>query len=87
LAKAAAILATVLSIALGLCGMNFGAFFLFWRLRPPDPWIKLSNLLVMTAFTELAAILLSAAGLLIVLLFYIVKLIEQGLSAGPKGER
>jgi hypothetical protein len=86
LAKATAILATILSIAVGLCGMNYGAFFLASRLRPSNSWVGIGNLLVFTSFAELAVILLSGAGLLIVLLIVIGKLVGQGFSAGQKGD-
>ena len=77
-AKATAISATLLLIACGLCGLNYGAFAAF-NLSiggSADPLGKtheqLSGILVLTAFAEAAAIVLSAAALLISVLGLLV---------------
>jgi len=61
LAKAAAVLATILGISLGLCGLNFIAV-----LHVQGD----SSFLLLTAYMELAGILLGAFGLLIVLVIW-----------------
>jgi hypothetical protein len=60
LAKAAALLAVVLLVSLGLCGVNFGLVIAFGRFS----WAFPS--LAVTAYLELAGIIASAAGLLVV---------------------
>jgi membrane protein implicated in regulation of membrane protease activity len=81
LTKAAAILASIGSIALGLCG---AVFFLPSILS--NGWSAVGNALVFTAFAELAVMLLSFAGLIVVLLIYLGKLVAQGLSKQREGD-
>jgi hypothetical protein len=85
LEKAAAILATILSIALGLCGMNYGAVFFLNVHRLSNGWTAVGNALAFTAFAELAVMLLSFAGLVLVMLIYVGKWIAESFSKGPKG--
>jgi hypothetical protein len=73
LAKATAVLATVLTISLGLCGANF---FAFTRLENTPLW---ANTLVIDAgYLEVFAILGSLLGLLVVLLMYAFRRKPQG---------
>jgi hypothetical protein len=67
LAKLAAILAAVLGIAFGLCGANFVAVMKFVPFRGPTAtpvWV--SRGLMVTAYLELAVMILSAAGLILI---------------------
>ena len=73
LAKAAAILSTVLLVALGLCGANFFAVIRFAplggpgpRRGHPEPFQWLGNVLGATAYLEAAAIVCSLIGLALV---------------------
>ena len=73
-AKAASTSAIVLLISLGLCGVNHAAFAVFdlpiggGSVPGHADQERLGGLLIMTAFAEAAAILLSAAALLVSLL-------------------
>jgi hypothetical protein len=78
LAKAAAILATTFSIALGLCGINFAAYI---TLHPDLPIIVTG--LLETGWAELIAMILSLAGLLIVGLLAFLKLFNRGVQPSP----
>ncbi len=80
LAKLAAILATVLGIALGLCGANFVAVMKFAVGRPGAPssistWVGQG--LMVTAYLELALMILSAAGLIVIALVAIIRAIQN----------
>ena len=78
LAKAATILATVLGVSLGLCGLNIVAS----TGNAPDP---LGLLLFIAAFPEGAGIFVGAIGLVLVALFAILKFIaEQSNIAGMR---
>jgi hypothetical protein len=69
LAKAAALLATIFGVAVGLCGANFVAVITLVPVGGSSGptgfrgWI--SNILGVTAYIELAAMILSAAGLVV----------------------
>ena len=71
LAKAAAVLATGLVISLGLCGLNLAAFAAFSR--------GLDSPLVVTGYLELGGMAVCAAGLLFVLLLFLLKLLFKPL--------
>ena len=66
LAKAAAILATAFGVSLGLCGANFIAVISFAPTIGPNWQGPIGNILTVTAWAELAAMGLSATGLVIV---------------------
>jgi hypothetical protein len=70
LAKAAALLATIFGIGIGLCGANFVAVMMFVPMGGPSGPMGLRawaiGALTVTAWLELAAIVLSALGLVVV---------------------
>jgi hypothetical protein len=66
LAKATAILATVFTLSLGLCGANLVAFTRFGAFDGPQNWR--STLLWDAGYAELFAILGSLLGLFIILI-------------------
>jgi hypothetical protein len=76
LAKAAAVLASALVVSLGLCGMNFAAV---TGLRPPNVF---RPFLMIAAWIELLAIVLSLAGLVFVGFFAIIYAIQKRFSDG-----
>ena len=73
LAKATAILSTMLTISLGLCGANF---FAFTRFGNTPVWS--TTLLLYTGYVELFAILGSLLGLIVVLLMYAFRRKPEG---------
>jgi hypothetical protein len=76
LARASAVLATVLLISLGLCGANFAAFTQsgFMSNKPQ----RYSTLLMYTGFVELFTILGSLVGLTIVGFIYVRRSVRKG---------
>jgi hypothetical protein len=81
LAKAAALLATIFGLGVGLCGANFVAVIALVPMGGPSgptgfqAWI--SGTLAITAYVELAAIVLSALGLVVVGLIAIARGIKD----------
>ena len=81
LTKLAAILATTLGIAIGLCGVNFVAFIRFVPLSGPAPppgtpeWP--GRVLTFTGFLELASMALSLAGLILIAIIAIARAIKN----------
>jgi len=81
LAKAAALLATIFGIGIGLCGANFVAVIAFVPMGGPSgptgfrAWV--SGTLAITAYLELAAMVLSALGLGVVGLVAVVRSIKN----------
>jgi hypothetical protein len=81
LAKAAALLATIFVIGIGLCGANFVAVIALVPMGGPSgpmgfrAWV--SGTLSITAYLELAAIVLSALGLVVVGLIAIARGIKD----------
>ena len=81
LAKVAALLATIFGIGIGLCGANFVAVIAFVPMGGPSgptgfrAWV--SGALAITAYLELAAIVLSALGLVIIGLVAIARGIKN----------
>jgi len=71
LAKATTVLATVLLVSVGLCGVNFVAMSGGIDLN------GLSGLLIVSAYLEALAIVVSAAGLLIVGIITIVRALTK----------
>jgi hypothetical protein len=78
LAKAAAILASVLTISLGLCGANFFAFTHAGSIDSTPQGASLGSLLIYTGYAELFAILGSFLGLIVVLLMYAFRRKPEG---------
>jgi len=73
LAQAAAILATIFTVSLGLCGANFYTFARFGNYETARvPWWP-SSFLIYAGITELIAIVGSFAGLILVVVLYIRK--------------
>jgi len=64
-AKWMTLFATALLISLGLCGANFGTFFLGTRFLPAQPRDTATVVLIITAYIEAAAIIISASGLIV----------------------
>jgi hypothetical protein len=84
LAKAAAILITSLGISSGLCGLNFIATLSINRVS--NTFAAGTGLLIVTAFAELFVMILSAAGLLIVLLLAIIVWFRERFSKAKQQE-
>ena len=80
LAQAAAFLATILTISLGLCGANVLA------LEIVSYESQLAGVLFVTGIAELIAILVSFAALIIVLFIMLFQSIEARLSSGHDGK-
>lgn len=74
LAKATAILATVLGISLGLCGVNYIAFVSHYDTLGNAAF----QILVWAAWCETAAIVVSAAGLIVVGAMALWRLLRGG---------
>lgn len=81
LAKTAALLATIFGIGIGLCGANFVAVIMFVPIGgsagPTGFRGFVSGALGITAWLELAAIVLSALGLVVVGLVTIARAIKN----------
>jgi hypothetical protein len=75
-AQAVAVLATVLIVSLGLCGLNWGIDSSARWSRPLDNWV------LFTGMIELAAIVLSAGGLFVLGLLFIVRKLYDALHTG-----
>jgi len=75
LAKLVAILATTLLIALGLCGVNYATFLVSSSKLGPQMTIGL----LVTGYIELAAIILSIAGLVLTGLVWLIKAISNAV--------
>ncbi len=81
IAKAAALLATIFGIAVGLCGANFAAFIILVPIGGSSGptgfrgWV--GNILGVTAYIELAAMILSAAGLIVLAAVAMVRSITR----------
>lgn len=86
LAKWAAILATILLVAVGLCGANFVAVAKFVPLAGPAPatpsplpdWA--GGVLIVAAFVEAAVIILSTLGLILIVIFTIARILKKHFS-------
>jgi hypothetical protein len=80
LAKATALLATIFGIGIGLCGANFVAVIMFVPMGGPAGPTGfrdfVSGTLAITAYLELAAIVLSALGLVVIGLIAIIRAIK-----------
>ena len=80
LAKATALLATVFCVAIGLCGANFVGIIMFVPIGGSSgptgfrAWV--SNTLGVTAYLEVAAMVLSGAGLIVIALLAIARAIK-----------
>ncbi len=79
LAQAVAVLASILTISLGLCGANF----LVFSRSTHDSMVPF---LMVTGSLESIAILGSALGLLLVALLYLVQKVRRHFSAASKDE-
>jgi hypothetical protein len=76
LAKAAVILATILSIATVSCGLNYALAIAAMN----SNWAV--GVLLVTAYAELAAMAASAAGLLVVLVIWLAAKIREATTKG-----
>ena len=86
LAQTAAILATVLTISMGLCGANFFAFARWGNYETyRAPWWP-SSFLIYAGIVELIAILVSGTGLLIVVFIAPVEWVKARFSATHDGK-
>jgi hypothetical protein len=74
LAKAATVLAAILLVSLGLCGLNYG---LFAAVRGD------SQFLIVTAFVELAGIFVGVVGLVVVAGVTLVQVLMRAARGGP----
>ena len=72
--RAAAILASILGISLGLCGVNAVVLSGVHGTGPSG------TIFVVTAFMETALILVSAVGLVIVLLLFILQAVRSAIA-------
>jgi hypothetical protein len=82
LAKATAVLATLLLVSTGLCGTNYLAVFAFRSLPNQS---GLATLLILTGTAELIGIVIGILGLFIVAAIVIVKALRKVVAARSNG--